>query len=365
MKLITLIIALSICIISNAQKKNDPVTYAESAVTDITDNNEPGVADQEEKIETSDYSYDYGYVIDDETDIEEAEEMEEFEEFEVMDDVEEFDDEEVIEPVDEIEEIKTGGDTVTLNFKKHTITIIEKDGDGENKEFDFDDYEDENDWNCEKKKKKSKFEGHWESLNIGMPNMVDKDYNISRPSELSYMDLNTSKSWNANLNMGQQCISIVPQRIGIVTGMGFDFTVYHFDNNNTIIKDSVGVIVPVDILQDVKKSVLRTTQFSIPLLIEFQPIKGPKNNDLYIACGIIGQLQIASSTKVVYNEDGDKKKDKEKGDFNINPFRYSYTVRVGYGDFGIYGIYSPVTFFEKDKGPELYPISVGISVNFD
>jgi hypothetical protein len=47
---------------------------------------------------------------------------------------------------------------------------------------------------------------------------------------------------------------------------------------------------------------------------------------------------------------------------NIAPLSYAATLRVGYGFFNVCAAYSLSTLFDKDKGPEMSPISVGISI---
>jgi len=47
---------------------------------------------------------------------------------------------------------------------------------------------------------------------------------------------------------------------------------------------------------------------------------------------------------------------------NIESLRYGATVRFGYSFFNIYGYYSFTKIFKENKGPQMYPISVGISI---
>lgn len=47
---------------------------------------------------------------------------------------------------------------------------------------------------------------------------------------------------------------------------------------------------------------------------------------------------------------------------NIEKLRYGVTARIGYGRFNVTGYYSLTTLFAKDKGPEMFPISVGVAV---
>ena len=47
---------------------------------------------------------------------------------------------------------------------------------------------------------------------------------------------------------------------------------------------------------------------------------------------------------------------------NIEKFRYGVTARIGWKFINLTGFYSLTGLFKKTKGPDLYPISVGISL---
>jgi hypothetical protein len=47
---------------------------------------------------------------------------------------------------------------------------------------------------------------------------------------------------------------------------------------------------------------------------------------------------------------------------NLELLRYGISARIGFGMYNIFGYYSLSKLFQKDKGPELYPISVGICI---
>ena len=47
---------------------------------------------------------------------------------------------------------------------------------------------------------------------------------------------------------------------------------------------------------------------------------------------------------------------------NIEPLRYGATIRFGYSFINLYGYYSFTKIFKENKGPEMYPISIGISI---
>lgn len=248
-------------------------------------------------------------------------------------------------------------DTTKLILGRKSINIIEK-----NDETKIDIYDNEH-YYKRKRNYRRRFAGHWAAIDFGINNFMDKEYSITRLPEHEYLNLNTGKSYNVNVNFAQYSIGIIGRNVGLVTGLGFEFNDYKFENMTSLqvvggmtVPDSTylnGNLSPV-------MSKLSTGYFTVPLLLEFQShING---TTIYIAAGVIGGIKTGSHTKVKYGNDD---KEKKYEDFNINPFRYEFTARIGINNFGIYALYSPVSFFEKDRGPELNPFSIGLSFNFN
>jgi len=265
--------------------------------------------------------------------------------------------------------VENDSDIIRIKMGKNGISIVDPNGkpriifdkyDVPDDEFLLQD-EDEKD---KRQRGRRRFTPHWSGVEFGMNNYVTSDYSTSLPPSLSYLDLNTGKSFNLNINCAQLGIGLT-RRFGLVTGVGFEFNNYYFDGNNSIAKDDLGVIGPYvpdpGIVLD--KSKLATSYFVIPLMIEAQvPVN--RGNTLNLAAGIIGGAKIGSHTKMVFYDDG-KQKVKEKNDFSLNEIRYGPTVRIGYDSFQIFGTCYINGLFKEDKGPELYPVQIGIAFTFD
>ena len=103
-----------------------------------------------------------------------------------------------------------------------------------------------------------------------------------------------------------------------------------------------------------------------PLLLEAQFGKNKSKDRFYISGGVLGGLRIGSTTKIVHGVDGKRQKLVERSkDLNINRWRWGLTARMGYKDtFDCYASYYMTPLFETDKGPELYPIAIGLRMNF-
>lgn len=256
-------------------------------------------------------------------------------------------------------------DTTNIRFKRKTVKIIEDDGETQifvkkHKKDDWDWFWDNDD----------RFKGSWSGFSVGLSNFVDKDFSLSRDASNQYMDLNTGKSWHMNLNFAQYSINFVNEQFGLVTGLGLEWTYYRFDDNNSIQKNpTTGYIEPRDLAIDkpeweILESKLSTTFATLPILLEVHS-SSSQDKGLVFAVGAIGGVKLGSNTKIVYKENDNKNKSKIKDDYNISPFRYGVHARVGVGNWLIYGTYYFTSIFEKNKGPELYPISVGFALSFE
>lgn len=205
-----------------------------------------------------------------------------------------------------------------------------------------------------------KFDGHYAGVEFGLNNYLNKDFEMLVPENGKYMELDDSKSIEFNLNIVDVSLPIVKNRLGLVTGMGLGWNNYKFDNKQLILQNGGdSLFVLEDTITQYSKNKLNALYLNVPLMIEFQQSVGGKK--LWVAVGVYGGLKLGSHTKLVTN-DGEKTKTRK--DFHLNTLRYGLRAQVGFDDFGVYCNYSLASLFKKDQGPELYPLSLGVSLAF-
>ena len=252
------------------------------------------------------------------------------------------------------------GDTVRVKLGNKAISIVE-DGNTTHVEIIHENDFHKHGW----KKKPHRFKAHWAGFELGLNNWVDRDGQLAGTTpETRFLDLNTGRSWEYNINFMQFNLPFA-QTVGMATGMGFKCNNYWFDGNNNIMKDPVtGVIVPRYPPAGVNyaKSKLNTYYLTVPLIFEVH--FGP-NKKGFIGLGVIGDLKLWSNTKTKHYEGGSKQREKVKSDFNLSPLRYHMTARAGYRFVKLFANYSMVSMFKKNLGPEIYPITIGLTlINF-
>ncbi|MCK4664541.1 MAG: PorT family protein [Bacteroidales bacterium] len=241
-------------------------------------------------------------------------------------------------------------DTTRFRIGNKKIIIVDDD-EYTDYDFDCDDDDDDNDG----------YKGYWEGIELGLNNYFTSDFSTNLAKEDEYLNLNTNKSWEVNLNIAGKGFKIIEERLGLITGIGFQINNYRFDNNITLIPDSSVLSYYTDTINNFATNKLTVTYLSVPLLLEYQVPCGKKNRKFHVSAGITGGIKLGSHTKQKYKNNNKEYKDKIKEDFHLSPFRYGLAAKIGYDKISIYANYSLNTLFEKNKGPELYPFAIGIA----
>jgi Outer membrane protein beta-barrel domain len=163
--------------------------------------------------------------------------------------------------------------------------------------------------------------------------------------------------------MQQYNIHIYKNHINLVTGFGLEWNSYAFRNNTTL-QANTNQPEAIEEGLDFSKNKLKTTFVRVPLMLEFNTGKTEENNFHVAVGGTIGYNIFRNRVKQVFEVNGDEQKRKIKDDFNVNPFRYGATARIGYNDFTLFANYDLSTFFKENRGPKLNTFSAGFSLNF-
>jgi len=207
--------------------------------------------------------------------------------------------------------------------------------------------------------KKPKFDGHWSGFEIGVNGLLNTKNELDMPAGYENMELNYRKSTGVNVNLLEQNFNLCCQHFGLVTGLGFSWNNYRFDDNVVLSVTNDNLKAEKDATKDYEKSKLVVSYLTVPMMLEYQTNGKSKVNSFHIGGGVVGGLRIGSHTKVVYS-DGGRQKDKERDDFNLAPFKVDAIAKIGWGKINLYGTYALTELFRENKGPQMYPFSIGI-----
>lgn len=198
---------------------------------------------------------------------------------------------------------------------------------------------------------------HWGGLDLGVNGYLNTEGG-TRPSNPAMM-LNYSNSRYFAINFLKFDGRLIGNNLFFVTGLGINWYSYRFSNNYTLNAHSASFSATENNNLDYCKNKLGITYLTAPLLLEVH--MGEKNK-VHLAVGASLSYKIDAWVKQKYEDaNGEDHKTKVKDNFNLSPFNVNGMLRVGYGDFTLFGNYSFTQLFEKgSSGPELYPFSVGV-----
>jgi hypothetical protein len=245
---------------------------------------------------------------------------------------------------------ETASDTTKFKFGKKKYVIIddgkEEDEDGVNQ-------------NGSLRNPNRDFK-HWGGLEIGVNGLLDSKNSLSLPAGANFLDLNYSKSLQFGLNLFEKDFHIYKNYVNLVTGFGFDFNHYALKNDVTLNSSSKYQSASTDSTH-YGKNTLNVSYIKIPLMLEFNTSSNSRN-DLHIAAGVEFEYRIHSVTKQKFEENDQHIKIKQRDDFNLAPFLYNFTTRVGYNNVTLFANYSLNGLFTKNAGPAVYPFTLGVEV---
>lgn len=203
----------------------------------------------------------------------------------------------------------------------------------------------------------------WTGIDLGVNTLFNAGGTNTAPEGAEWLDLDESRSLSWSVNFYQEKIKLIGNHVGVLTGAGLTYNSYGIKTNARVLSnsDSTYANVVPDSLYRFSKNKLRATYLRVPLMIEFNTSNDP-DRTVHLAVGAIGGLRIGSITKQHYEIDGQNYRDRVKSDFNLSPFTLDAAVRLGYKDFTLWANYGLTPLFEKDKGPEVYALSVGVTI---
>ena len=254
-----------------------------------------------------------------------------------------------------------GNDTTRISLGNKEIIIL--DNELENPEKDIaDEFKDGFNKGEKRKKKKDKPNSIWSGFELGINGWLNSDNSLNMDSVNSNFGLNYGKSVAVNFNLWEVNAKIIKNNVFVTTGLGAEINNYRFDKNIRMsnVNDTLNLLNEGDLKYIKSKFTIGYLNSPLYLTFATNPIK--KGNRLFISPGITAGWRFTSYNKRKVEVDGDESKSRNKDEFNLNPFRVNASLRLGYGDFVLFANYSLTDLFQKSKGPDLTPFSVGVRV---
>ncbi len=212
--------------------------------------------------------------------------------------------------------------------------------------------------------KKKSFNGHLAGFQIGLTNLLLNSKDIGTPEAMPFLELNPEKSIGYQFNL-EKNIPLIDNRMGFVTGVGIEWNSFSLAKNIDLAINQEGKLIGNEVAttdRAYEKNNLNMAYLTIPFIFEVQPW-GKKS--FHISAGITGGIRLWSKQKQTYYTNDHKNKYKKKDAFNLNPFRYGATAKIGYNKLSLYANYNISDLFKKGTTTDLVqPFTTGVAFSF-
>jgi hypothetical protein len=230
---------------------------------------------------------------------------------------------------------------------------------------------------ADKKKKKHKNVSTEDFIfDLGFANWTDNtnyaggaNYIYNRPgtSPLAQTDfkLKSWKSVNVNIWLFMQKVNLVKHFLNLKYGIGLELNNYRFKSNVSFKENYVDpanqgqyIINHAFVFRDsvsFSKNKLAADYVTVPLMINIQTDPKHPKKSVAISAGISAGYLYSSRNKQTSSERG---KRRNKGDYDLERWKFSYIGEIGISAVRLYGSYSPTSIFEN--GLNMMPYTIGI-----
>ncbi|MEP6927430.1 MAG: outer membrane beta-barrel protein [Ginsengibacter sp.] len=217
-------------------------------------------------------------------------------------------------------------------------------------------------------------------VDLGFSNWTDKTnytsattdaYIVNRPGSAALGEndfkLKTIKSVNVNIWFFMQRLNLIKHYVNLKYGLGLELNNYRFKpalslkegganpyspsqniNHPFIFRDSISF----------SKNKLAADYVTIPFLLNFRTSPTYSDKGLSFSAGVSVGYLYSSRNKQISDEHG---KRKNRGDYDLEKWKFSYIAELGLGPAHLYGSYSPNSIFEK--GFNFMPYNIGIRLS--
>lgn len=202
---------------------------------------------------------------------------------------------------------------------------------------------------------------HFAGLDVGVNMLVNGSGSNTFNGNEDWLNLNTIRSMSFRWNFAEHKIRLYKDYVGLTTGMAFAWNSYTPSGNYLIQRNADSTFATIDSTLTYSKNKLRATYFQVPLLLEFNTSEDPKKS-FHVSAGVVGGLRISGRYHRTFENNGDQQKVKLRNDYYMNTFTADAMVRIGFSNLCFWGTYSLQPLFREGKGPEVYPVSFGVSL---
>ena len=223
-------------------------------------------------------------------------------------------------------------------------------------------------------KKHSRVSTNYGVVDMGFSNWSDQtdystagSYLVNRPGypsiSSSDLKLRGGKSMNVNIWFFMQKLSLAKENVNLKYGLGLELNNYRFRSPISFKEDG---LIPYTVTQtnqpfifrdsvSFSKNKLAADYLTLPVMLNFATSHKPGKPAFGLSFGVSAGYLYSQRNKQISSDRG---KHKNKGDYDLERFKFSYIGELGLGPVRLYGSYSPKSIFERAL--DLRPYTVGV-----
>ena len=225
------------------------------------------------------------------------------------------------------------------------------------------------------KKHNANVSTNWWIVDLGIANYTDNTdyatagaYLVNKPGSpaLNKNDfkLRSGKSVNVNIWFFMQRLNVVKHYVNLKYGAGLELNNYRYKSS---VSYKEGGYIPYTaglqtnapfIFRDsisFSKNKLAADYLTVPLMLNFTSNPGNSKKGISLSAGVSAGYLYSQRNKQKSSERG---KDRNKGDYDLEQFKFSYVAELGLGRIRFYGSYSPQSLY--DHSLDMKPYTVGV-----
>ena len=212
-------------------------------------------------------------------------------------------------------------------------------------------------------------ETNWFIFDLGFANFIDKSPTLywlaANPNSLPFypgpvmspenFTLNNKRSTNVNIWVVAQKLNLYQHKINLKYGLGVEMFNFRFDKPISFREDIV-TNIKMDVVSFTKNKLL-VKYLTVPVQINFSP--NPTNKKaFYASIGMsAGYLWNAKNKQI----SGERGKEKYRGNFNLNDWRFATIGELGLGAIRLYGSFANSNLFDiNQRILDMQPFAVGL-----
>ena len=153
----------------------------------------------------------------------------------------------------------------------------------------------------------------------------------------------------------------------LLLGPEFSFNNYMLDNdtrfvsNTSLVSGQPDYTTVVRAGYNLEKSKLATSSINLPVMLQANLRDKEYHKTFRLAAGGFVGYRLGTHTKLKYDRDGDTKKDKDRGSYNLEDFQYGLQGTIGFRKVDLFAKYHLNQLFKDNRGPQAQSLSFGIS----